>query len=245
MAKAALQLIHPAYLISEEVKAESLSEKPQSSEEPEPKQSTSRKEKKEKGAKKAKAARTANRDKKRLPSIDSKKTVSAVFMSQRVPLYIWLFALSLFLLGANQVRYHFLLLSEKEHSSRMISEEHLKLETIRSDFLSLTSVVRFLVQRQKAQSETYTKEGENDAAPQPLPGTNAPFLISTVSAPRANLREAPGEDSRALMNVTQGSRLLVEEQKGQWLKVYAPNGMEAWIRKDLVSLETEQAKEVL
>ena len=132
-----------------------------------------------------------------------------------------------------------MLLSEKEHSSRLLSEEYLKLQTVRNDFSNLTSVVRFLVQRQKAHSEIEASEGDNVAAQ----SSSAPLLVSTVSAARANLREAPGEDSKVLMNVTQGSRLLVEEQKGQWLKVYAPNGMEAWVREDLVSLETQQTKE--
>ena len=236
MAKAALQLIHPAYLISEEAKAEFLPEKPQSL--GEPKQSISRKEKKEKGAKKAKAAR------KTTPSIDSNKAVTAVSLSQRVPLYIWLFALSLVLLFVNQVRYHFSLVSQKEASSRLLTEERLKLQALRNDFSSLTSVVRFLVQRQKAQSEVEQGDVSEGAASQSSPGTQAPLGVSTVSAPRANLRQGPGEETQVLMNVAQGSRLLIEETKGEWLKVYAPNGSEAWIRKDLVTLDEVRAGEV-
>lgn len=246
MAKAALQLIHPAYLLSEEVGPESLPVEPQVKEAPSalPKRSRAKRGKGEKGQKKATIARKTTPDRKPLPSIDRKMAATAVSLSQRVPLYIWLFALSLVLLFANQVRYHFSLASQKEASSRLLTEERLKLETLRNDFSSLTSVVRFLVQRQKAQSEIEQGEIKESAALQSFPAAEAPLGVSTVSAPRANLRQGPGEESKVLMNVAQGSRLLVEETKGEWLKVYAPNGSEAWIRRDLVTLDEAKPGEV-
>ena len=245
MAKAALQLIHPAYLLSEEAEAELISEECQAGEtqSPVPKKSTPRKQRKEKGTKKARTVQKANSDKKTNLSADT-KTTTAVSLSSKVPLYFWLFALSLVLLFAIQVRYHFSLASQKEVSSHLLSDERIKLQALRNDFSSLTSVVRFLVQRQKAQSEVeqgYVSEG---AASQSSPGTQAPLGVSTVSAPRANLRQGPGEETQVLMNVAQGSRLLIEETKGEWLKVYAPNGSEAWIRKDLVTLDEVRAGEV-
>jgi len=62
----------------------------------------------------------------------------------------------------------------------------------------------------------------------------ADAMVVEVNVARAALRSGPSPDDSELMNVAHGSRLVVEERKGDWYRVIAPNSTRAYIRADLV-----------
>ena len=68
---------------------------------------------------------------------------------------------------------------------------------------------------------------------EPLP--SADLQIATVSVAKADLRVGPGKEHSPLMQVGRGARLAVEARKGEWYRVFAPNGQRAWIHSSLVT----------
>jgi SH3-like domain-containing protein len=71
------------------------------------------------------------------------------------------------------------------------------------------------------------------AVTEPLP--SADLQIATVSVAKADLRVGPGKEHSPLMQVGRGARLAVEARKGEWYRVFAPNGQRAWIHSGLVT----------
>lgn len=69
--------------------------------------------------------------------------------------------------------------------------------------------------------------GQSIAVTEPLP--SADLQIATVSAAKVDLRLGPGKEHSALMQVGKGTRLAVEARKGEWYRVFAPNGQRAWV----------------
>lgn len=61
--------------------------------------------------------------------------------------------------------------------------------------------------------------------------------VVVVTSDKANLRTGPGQDNSALMAVTKGNRLVVENKQGSWFRVFAPNGVRAWVSADNVELQ--------
>jgi hypothetical protein len=62
---------------------------------------------------------------------------------------------------------------------------------------------------------------------EPLP--SADLQIATVSVPKVDLRVGPGKEHSPLMQLSKGARLAVEARKGDWYRVFAPNGQRAWV----------------
>ena len=58
--------------------------------------------------------------------------------------------------------------------------------------------------------------------------------LCKVSVPKANLRSGPGLTYAPLMTVGAGSELVVEEQRGDWLRVVTPTSERAWVAKEVV-----------
>lgn len=75
--------------------------------------------------------------------------------------------------------------------------------------------------------------------PPPLPD-----LRATVNVESANLRAGPGTEYAIVRRVDRGRTLMIEEQRGDWLKVfsYRQRNGERWIRRDLVLLERTSAE---
>jgi hypothetical protein len=71
------------------------------------------------------------------------------------------------------------------------------------------------------------------AVTEPLP--SADLQIATVSVAKADLRVGPGKEHSPLMEVGRGARLAVEARKGEWYRVFAPNGQRAWVHSSLVT----------
>lgn len=67
------------------------------------------------------------------------------------------------------------------------------------------------------------------------PSRSVDMQIATVTVDKADLRVGPGKNNSALMSLRRGSRLAVEERRGEWYRVFAPNGQRAWIHSSLVS----------
>ena len=58
--------------------------------------------------------------------------------------------------------------------------------------------------------------------------------VVRVSVPSANLRISPGKTSSAIMMVSEGTELLVEEKVGDWTRVISPNGHALWISNEVI-----------
>lgn len=71
------------------------------------------------------------------------------------------------------------------------------------------------------------------AVTEPLP--SADLQIATVSGAKVDLRLGPGKEHSALMQVGKGTRLAVEARKGEWYRVFAPNGQRAWVSASQVT----------
>ncbi|MDD2942229.1 MAG: SH3 domain-containing protein [bacterium] len=61
-------------------------------------------------------------------------------------------------------------------------------------------------------------------------------VIVQVIVPKAVLRSGPGVENSAVMTVTKGARLTVEERRGSWYRVVSPNGGRAFISSDVVDI---------
>lgn len=59
--------------------------------------------------------------------------------------------------------------------------------------------------------------------------------VVEVAAQKANLRIAPDTGSSAVMAIARGSRLLVDLEQNEWLRVFAPNGQSLWLQKALTN----------
>jgi uncharacterized protein YraI len=68
---------------------------------------------------------------------------------------------------------------------------------------------------------------------EPLP--SADLQIATVSVAKVDLRVGPGKEHSPLMQLSKGARLAVEARKGDWYRVFAPNGQRAWVNASQVT----------
>lgn len=59
--------------------------------------------------------------------------------------------------------------------------------------------------------------------------------VVEVAVQKANLRIAPDTRSSAVMAIARGSRLLVDLEQSDWLRVFAPNGQTLWLQKSLTN----------
>ncbi len=59
--------------------------------------------------------------------------------------------------------------------------------------------------------------------------------IVTVVSNKANLRAGPSLKNSSLLEVSKGTRLVVETRQGNWYRVLAPNGKRAWVSSDVVN----------
>lgn len=63
--------------------------------------------------------------------------------------------------------------------------------------------------------------------------TDMPVAIVVVN--KANLRAGPSFKDSPLLEVSKGTRLVVETRQGSWYRVMAPNGKRAWVSSDVVN----------
>lgn len=59
--------------------------------------------------------------------------------------------------------------------------------------------------------------------------------VVRVSVPSANLRISPEKTSSAIMVVSEGTELLVDERQGDWTRVISPNGHALWISNGVIN----------
>lgn len=59
------------------------------------------------------------------------------------------------------------------------------------------------------------------------------YLTVEVTAQKAALRAGAGEENSTVMEIQQGSRLMVETREGDWYRVITPKGQRAYLRADL------------
>ncbi len=71
----------------------------------------------------------------------------------------------------------------------------------------------------------------------PSPRPKGEVRVVIVRANKAYLRSAPGRDNSPIMDVQRGTRLTVETEEGDWLRVIAPTGARAYIQTELVANE--------
>lgn len=57
--------------------------------------------------------------------------------------------------------------------------------------------------------------------------------VATVIVDKANLRSGPGKEYPAIMAISKGTRLLVEEQQKDWFRVVAPTGESLWVAREV------------
>ena len=68
-----------------------------------------------------------------------------------------------------------------------------------------------------------------------LPKTaESPNLVQ-VAVPKANLRIRPDRKSSAIMAISEGTTLLVNDRVDEWIQVFAPSGELLWIAKALTA----------
>ncbi len=68
------------------------------------------------------------------------------------------------------------------------------------------------------------------------PKSEAPDMpIAVVVSNKANLRAGPSLKDSPLLEVSKGTRLVVETRQGSWYRVMAPNGKRAWVSSDVVN----------
>lgn len=100
--------------------------------------------------------------------------------------------------------------------------------------ISATARALEMLRARKAQAEMNIS-AENPASQEDSSkGFDVPVVEVMVSA--ANLRSGPGVDNSTVMTVSQGSRLTVEEKRGEWYRVVTPTGSRAFVRADLVGV---------
>lgn len=68
-------------------------------------------------------------------------------------------------------------------------------------------------------------------------------IVVEVVVNKANLRIAPGTEASSVMAVSRGTKLLVDTEEAQWLRVFAPNGQSLWVARDVVSAERTPRRE--
>lgn len=72
------------------------------------------------------------------------------------------------------------------------------------------------------------------ATPPAVPSNPASdYLTVEVTAQKAALRAGAGEENSIVMEIQQGSRLMVETREGDWYRVITPKGQRAYLRADL------------
>ena len=68
-----------------------------------------------------------------------------------------------------------------------------------------------------------------------LEAEKADMPIAVVIVNKANLRAGPSLKDSPLLEVSKGTRLVVETRQGAWYRVMAPNGKRAWVSSDVVN----------
>lgn len=77
------------------------------------------------------------------------------------------------------------------------------------------------------------RAGQRSMAPDVLPGTLAPTV--TVRAERATIREGPGARYPVVGRLKEGEAVQLLDERGEWSNVRAPDGLEGWIFRDLLT----------
>jgi len=93
-------------------------------------------------------------------------------------------------------------------------------------FSKISVVLRFLLDAAKS------NDGARAKAPDELPSAlSGDMPVAEVLSDRLNLRTGPGYNNAPLMTVGRGTRLVVEDASGPWVRVVAPNGTRAFALK--------------
>jgi len=125
---------------------------------------------------------------------------------------------------------------ELEHVRGQLSSAEIELSRISSikDPSTRASLKRYPAPpAQSAPAKNIAAEPASATVSEPLP--SADLQIATVSGAKVDLRLGPGKEHSALMQVGKGTRLAVEARKGEWYRVFAPNGQRAWVSASQVT----------
>lgn len=132
--------------------------------------------------------------------------------------------LSLYLLYAGD--------EENKELKALIGNQIVKSKTLESELEGVTEALHFLVKEVKAQYEPAIEPAQ---VSQSALISSHLLKVASVSANKVYLRTGPGIEHSPLMAVKNGSRLIVEEDAGEWLRVIAPSGERAWVKGELVA----------
>jgi len=59
---------------------------------------------------------------------------------------------------------------------------------------------------------------------------------AVIFAPKVDIRSEPNDNSTRLLILHEGSKVVIEEEQGEWIEVRLPNGNGGWIRADDVEV---------
>ena len=90
-------------------------------------------------------------------------------------------------------------------------------------FQKISAVLEFLMKQRQAPAPLPVPQAEPEAPP-----------VATVVVDKAYLRSGPGKQHSPVMAVARGTRLVVERQEGEWLRVVGPTGESVWVSRTVL-----------
>lgn len=136
----------------------------------------------------------------------------------------------------------------KQVSQAELREAQLKreLEQIKNRLLVADTEVERLssIVEQKNRGKVFSTA---NTTKNPIQTENVPaavdVMVATVIADKAHLRTGPSKDDSPLMTVSKGTRLSIENRRGDWYMVIAPTGVRAWVASEVLAFgPTEQSR---
>lgn len=118
---------------------------------------------------------------------------------------------------------------------RIRVERHRHLRRVKEVELNIQRITKVLTYLHGAITEAVGEPSSgqvDDHLDETQPAADLP--TATVIVPKANLRAAPDINSEAIATVSEGTRLVLETNRGEWTGVTTPSGEKAWIRTDLI-----------
>lgn len=140
-------------------------------------------------------------------------------------------------------------LINKLNSSEQLNEKSKDLEqelaALRYELLNEQEKVKTLLSTSKNLStanssgsgnysgKSFQPQAARNQQQQQRPASQNDYVTIEVTAAKAVLRAGPGEEHSPVMEIQQGSRLMVETREGDWYRVITPKGQRAFLRSDL------------
>lgn len=121
----------------------------------------------------------------------------------------------------------------KAEIAKMPANDFRSTQDLETKISKMASVMDFLVERVSQVSSPPAVESSTESeVPEESPDLGGEIV--TIGKDSVKLRANPTKDSAPVMNVARGTRLVVAEKLGEWIKVFAPSGELAYVRSDLV-----------